>query len=46
MKKDRPIIQLNGGERAALYLGAQTPRELAEGAVIELAEGPAFAAAL
>jgi len=29
-----------------LCLGAPTPRELAEGAVIELAEGPAFAADL
>jgi len=45
MKKHQPLIQLNGGA-SALCLGAPTPRELAEGAVIELAEGPAFAAAL
>ena len=44
-KADRPLIQLNGGA-SALCLGAPTPRELAEGAVIELAEGPAFAADL
>ena len=44
-KAHRPLIQLNGGA-SALCLGAPTPRERAEGAVIELAEGPAFAAAL
>mmetsp|Transcript_5307 Transcript_5307/g.15771 ORF Transcript_5307/g.15771 Transcript_5307/m.15771 type:complete len:1072 (+) Transcript_5307:245-3460(+) len=42
MKKHQPLIQLNGGA-SALCLGAPTPRELAEGAVIELAEDAALA---